>query len=134
MIRLKSILAGMLFLTLAVLLFYRGEMESQYYMLGLSAVILFLIGLEIFDRIHWRQRFRMLPKLKYIIPTILISFYAFGACKNSNTNSTSSDSATERSLPKPPDNSDATNPSLADTSYSKKDTTVTHIDSAKKNE
>jgi len=133
MIRSKSILAGILFFTLAILLFYHGEIASEYYLLGLSTIILFLIGLELFDRINWRQRFKKLPKFKYVVPTILISFYAFGSCKSSNTNSTNSDSTNQRTLPKPPDNSDATNPSLADTSYSSKDTTVTHGDSVRKN-
>jgi hypothetical protein len=62
---------------------------------------------------------------------IVLSGFGAGACNQPAGGSTTGDSAANRVIPPAPDNSQATNPSLADTAYPKKDTMVTRGDSAR---
>jgi hypothetical protein len=55
----------------------------------------------------------------------------FITCKSSGNKSTDTDSTKNQPLPPPSENSNATNPSLADTAYPSKDTMITHGDSVR---
>jgi len=67
-------------------------------------------------------------KLFCLATFVMIGFIA---CKNSGNKSKNADSASSLPLPPPSENSNATNPSLADTAYPTKDTMVTHGDSVR---
>jgi hypothetical protein len=56
-----------------------------------------------------------------------------GSCNHNSSGSASDDSTVNRVIPPASDNSQATNPSLADTAYPKKDTMITRGDSARSN-
>lgn len=60
---------------------------------------------------------------------VIIIATGFAACESSANKSKSADSTNSQPLPPPSENSNATNPSLADTAYPSKDTMVTHGDS-----
>ncbi|HEY4155417.1 MAG TPA: hypothetical protein VGM24_08310, partial [Puia sp.] len=60
---------------------------------------------------------------------VLIGFET-ASCKQNSTKSVTEDTTVNQAIPPPPDNSQATNPSLADTAYPKKDTMITKRDSS----
>lgn len=63
--------------------------------------------------------------LKWVAPAGLCILIGLHACRNSTNGSTKNGDTTQGSsetVTHVPDNSDATNPSLADTAYQKKDT------------
>jgi hypothetical protein len=61
---------------------------------------------------------------------IIIAGTGGGSCNHRAGGQTSSDSTANGIMPPSPDNSQATNPSVADTAYPKKDTTVNSKDSS----
>ncbi len=64
---------------------------------------------------------------------ITIMGYGSGSCNQNSTESASDDSTGNRVIPPASDNTQATNPSLADTAYPKKDTMKTRGDSIRAN-
>ncbi|HEY4155787.1 MAG TPA: hypothetical protein VGM24_10180 [Puia sp.] len=70
--------------------------------------------------------------MKWIIFSgLLLLGSAAISCNQNSTGSATGDTTVKRVVPPASDNSQATNPSLADTSYPKKDSMVTPGDSAR---
>ncbi len=63
---------------------------------------------------------------------VIASILLAGACNAPSGAPSASDTDSTRITPAPVDNNNATNPSLADTSYPKKDTMETKADSIRK--
>ena len=77
-----------------------------------------------------------MKKFNFILMTAIAVTFTVTACNSSNPSGDSSKDSTVTSrdssgvLPPPSDNSSATNPSMADTAYSKKDTSNMNRDSS----
>lgn len=64
---------------------------------------------------------------------IILMGLGIASCNQNSSGSGTNDSTVNRVVPPASDNSQATNPSLADTAYPKKDTMVTKGDSSRLN-
>ncbi len=109
--------------------FLQNPEKNEIYTLGIGTVMLLSISLGSFQK----PKYRYMKAIKIMIGAIIVTCGSlfFTACKNGNKSSNATDTtANSQPLPKPPDNSDATNPSLADTAYGKKDTSKTKEDSS----
>ena len=126
----KLVAATILLFIWSILLFFHNAMEKENYMTGMGTVILFLVSLN--GDFRKKCIDPAVKRTRYILPAallIFVLFYVFASCKNSVHSMTSSDSLSNQTIPPPSSNSDATNPSLADTAYSKRDTVI-HKDSS----
>jgi hypothetical protein len=77
-----------------------------------------------------------MKKINFFLIAAIAVTLSVAACNSSNPSGESSKGSTSRDstgvLPPPSDNSSATNPSLADTAYSKKDTSNMKKDTSMK--
>jgi hypothetical protein len=69
-------------------------------------------------------------KKLHLLLIVAIASITFAACGNNNTGSGASTTDSSANVTKPATNSDATNPSVADTAYSKNNADTTRKDSS----
>ncbi|MEP6747878.1 MAG: hypothetical protein ABJB86_09130 [Bacteroidota bacterium] len=71
-----------------------------------------------------------MKKLQFLA-TVAVTVIVLSSCGNNNAGSSSGTADSSANVTKPPDNNDATNPSLADTAYSKNNADTLKNDSSK---